>query len=117
MVKLNREMIRDKIYACWTGKNIGGTIGGPYEGTKEILDLKGYTSEKGEPLPNDDLDLQLVWLFALENVGPYNLTSKELGEYWLQCIPPSWNEYGTGKANMEGGLLPPLSGQYANQRW
>ncbi len=117
MIKLNREQIKDKIHACWTGKNIGGTIGGPYEGTRELLDITGFASEKGEPLPNDDLDLQLVWLFAMENVGPYNLTAKELGEYWLQCIPPSWNEYGTGKANMEGGLLPPLSGQYANQRW
>ena len=47
MVKLNREMIRDKIYACWIGKNIGGTIGGPFEGKKEILDVTGFVSEKG----------------------------------------------------------------------
>ena len=59
MVKLNKNTIQDKIHACWIGKNIGGTIGGPYEGRREILDIKGFTTKKGSPLPNDDLDLQL----------------------------------------------------------
>ena len=35
----------------------------------------------GEPLPNDDLDLQLVWLKAMEQVGPYSMTPSILGEY------------------------------------
>lgn len=117
MVKLNREMLRDKIYACWIGKNIGGTMGGPYEGKKELLDIKGFASEKGEPLPNDDLDLQLIWLCAMEEVGPYQLTARELGEYWINYLPPHWNEYGIGKANMKGGLLPPLCGEYHNEKW
>ena len=41
-VKYTKERLRDKIYACWIGKNIGGTIGTPFEGTKEFLDVKGY---------------------------------------------------------------------------
>ena len=68
MVKLNKNTIQDKIHACWIGKNIGGTIGGPYEGRREILDIKGFTTKKGSPLPNDDLDLQLVWLKAMEEL-------------------------------------------------
>ena len=61
-MKLNFNEYKDKVYACWTGKNIGGTIGGPYEGKREVLDVKGFATKSGEPLPNDDLDLQLVWL-------------------------------------------------------
>ena len=52
MLKLNREELRDKIHACWIGKNIGGTLGGPFEGKKMVLDCKGFTTEPGIPLPN-----------------------------------------------------------------
>lgn len=117
MTQLNKEILRDKIHACWIGKNIGGTMGAPYEGKRELLDISGYASEKGEPLPNDDLDLQLIWLCALEEVGPYSLSARDLGEYWVNYIPPHWNEYGIGKANLKGGLLPPLSGEYQNEKW
>lgn len=114
MIRFNKEELRDKIYACWVGKNIGGTIGTPYEGLEEINDCNGFTTEAGVPLPNDDLDLQLVWLKAFKEVGANNLDSKVLGEYWLEYITPYWNEYGIGKTNMKRGLVPPLSGEYNN---
>ncbi len=113
-IKLNREAYRDKVYACWIGKNIGGTMGGPYEGTREILDIKGYKTEANVVLPNDDLDLQLVWLHAVESMGCRAVNAKTLGECWLSLLPPHWNEYGIGKMNMQKGLLPPLSGDYHN---
>ncbi|MBE7054332.1 MAG: ADP-ribosylglycohydrolase family protein [Ruminococcaceae bacterium] len=116
-MKLNKKEIEDKILACWIGKNIGGTIGAPYEGKTDMQDVKGYTTPKGEPLPNDDLDLQLVWLYALEKVGPFSLSTNALSEYWLAMIGPYWNEYGVGKANIANGLLPPLSGEYTNDKW
>ena len=111
---LNFESYRDKVYACWLGKNIGGTMGTPYEGTHDILDIKGFVTKPQEVLPNDDLDLQLVWLHAVERSGPYAINAALLGEYWLSYIGPHWNEYGLGKANMKRGLLPPLSGDYEN---
>ena len=117
IMKLNKEELRDKILGCWIGKNIGGTIGGPFEGTQELLDIKGFTSPKGEPLPNDDLDLQLVWLRAMEDVGPKVLDTNVLGDYWLSYVSPHWNEYGTGKANLHMGLLAPLSGEVNNELW
>lgn len=116
-IKLNRKELADKIYACWVGKNIGGTIGAPYEGTYDFLDVKGFASEKGEPLPNDDLDLQLVWLRAMQHVGPSAVTANILAEYWMTCITPHWNEYGTGKANIRQGLLAPMCGEYKNDAW
>lgn len=109
-MKLNRKEYLDKVRACFIGKNIGGTIGGPTEGVREILDVKGFVTPKGEPLPNDDLDLQLIWLRALEMQGPAHINSEILGQYWLNFIPPSWAEYGIAKANMKQGLAPEVSG-------
>lgn len=116
-VKYNKARLRDKIYAAWLGKNIGGTIGTPYEGTKDFLDVKGFNSPPGKPLPNDDLDLQLMWLVAMEKEGPYHFNSRVLGEYWLTGISPFWNEYGRGKANLQSGIPAPLSGEVFNKKW
>ena len=101
-MKFSKEYLRDAIYACWLGKNIGGTIGTPYEGGRELLDIEGFASRPGQPLPNDDLDLQLVWLRAMDELGPQNVNSKTLGEYWLGYVKPHWNEYGVcGKMDDE----------------
>lgn len=69
MIKINKKELWDKIYACWIGKNIGGTIGGPYEGSRELLNISGFTTPPNQALPNDDLDLQLLWLKAVEDYG------------------------------------------------
>ncbi|MBE7043365.1 MAG: ADP-ribosylglycohydrolase family protein [Ruminococcaceae bacterium] len=117
MIYFNKEKLRDKIYACWIGKNIGGTLGGPYEGHSEFLDVQGFITEKGEPLPNDDLDLQLVFLCAVEELGPAGINPASLSEYWLNYIPPAWNEYGVGKSNLRAGIPAPLSGELFNEKW
>lgn len=113
-MKLNLAAYKDKVHACWVGKNIGGTMGAPYEGRRELLDVKGYATDPNVILPNDDLDLQLVWLHAMELIGPYELDCKRLGEFWISYITPFWNEYGLGKTNMRHGMLPPLAGDYRN---
>lgn len=117
MLQFSKEYLRDRIYACWIGKNIGGTLGTPYEGSTQMNDIHGFASQAGEPLPNDDLDLQLVWLRAVNDVGADAITSKVLGEYWLSWITPNWNEYGVCKANMREGILPPMSGEFNNELW
>ena len=114
MIKLNKEELRDKIYACFVGKNIGGTIGGPFEGSRKLNDCEGFTTPKGRALPNDDLDLQLVWLKAMWEHGPHHLDTNILGEYWNVLIGPIWAEYGNAKSNMQTGIAPPVSGQYKN---
>lgn len=114
MASINKENFYDKVYGCWIGKSIGGTLGTPFEGRRELLNVTDFNSPSGRPLPNDDLDLQLVWLKALEDYGPLGVNEHVLGEYWINYIPPHWNEYGIGKSNMKAGLLPPLSGDYEN---
>lgn len=117
MILMNRKLVEDKIHACWIGKNIGGSLGAPYEGKTEMQNVTGFVHEKGEPLPNDDLDLQLVWLAALEEVGAHRLSARDLAEYWISYVVPHWNEYGVAKSNLKAGILPPLSGELNNEEW
>ena len=117
-LRLNRGEYRDKVLGCWTGKNIGGTLGGPFEGRTEMNDAAFYVQDlQGQPAPNDDLDLQLAWLLAAEERGIYGIDERVLGEYWLSHVSGPWNEYGVGKANMRAGLTPPLSGSCNNECW
>ena len=117
-VQFNREEYRDKVLGCWMGKNIGGTLGGPYEGKLEMNDVTFYTGlTDGKPLPNDDLDLQLVWLTAIERRGIWHLNERTLGEYWLSYILGHMSEYGVCQANIRNGLIPPLSGACNNERY
>jgi ADP-ribosylglycohydrolase len=99
---------------CWAGKNIGGVLGAPFEGKRQVNKVDFYTQDlsKGPP-PNDDLDLQIVWLAAVERYGR-NVNAAILGEYWLSFVIPNWVEYGTGKANLRAGLEPPLAGLIDN---
>ena len=113
-IRLNRAEYTDRVYACWIGKNIGGTMGTPYEGKKKILDIQGFVTKENEVLPNDDLDLQLAWLHLLEEVGPDGISPETLGEIWVSFIGPHWNEYGLGKNNLKHGMVPPLAGDYRN---
>ena len=110
---LEMKEYRKKLMGCWMGKNIGGTLGAPFEAKRQVNDVSFYVQDlAGNPPANDDLDLQLVWLNAVEKYGK-NVNARILGEYWLSYITPHWVEYGAGKTNMRMGLVPPLSG-YAN---
>ncbi len=111
---ISQDDFQKKLEGCWMGKNIGGTLGQPYEGVQGTLDIDFYTQDlKGEPVPNDDLDLQLVWLVAAERFG-HTLNASILGEYWISYIHPNWSEYGFCKTNMRKGIAPPLSGSVQN---
>lgn len=116
-IKINRAQYRDKVYACWLGKNIGGTMGTPFEGNPNLLDIKGFTSPPGEPLPNDDLDLQLIWIHAAEQMGCKGLNANILSWYWKRYISAVWNEYGVGQNNVSVGITPPMSGELFNEGW
>lgn len=86
------------------------------EGKREINKVEFYTQKlDGEPLPNDDLDLQLVWLAAAEIKGLYQLTPRVFGEFWLSHIPCPSGEYSVCRANIANGLYPPLSGACNNE--
>ena len=113
-IALSREEFRDKVFACWLGKNIGGTLGGPWECRKYVNDLTFYDPVPDGSAPNDDLDLQLVWLKMMEDQGvPPKLP--HFADYWMKyaCAYP-WNEYGFCMRNLVRGLRPPVSGCFEN---
>lgn len=114
-MKLNLDDYRDRVLGCWLGKNIGGTVGAPFEWKRQVNDITFYTQKdlNGQPMPNDDLDIQLLWLCAMEEKG-LDVTSQRLAEYWVSYVTPHWAEYGTGKINLRQGLPPPLSGTFGN---
>ena len=113
-ITLGRDEYRDKVYACWLGKNIGGTLGAPLEGQKFVHDLTFYDPVPTEPLANDDLDFQLVWLKMLEDCGP-EIGLPDFVDYWRRYLAAyPWNEYGFCMRNLERGLLPPMSGWFEN---
>lgn len=110
---LNEEQFYQKVYGGWMGKNIGGTLGGPVEGKMEVLGLDFYPELKNLPLANDDLDLQLVALHALERHGA-RMTAKELGQEWLEHVFFPYDEYGYALTNLRRGLIPPVAGSFNN---
>jgi ADP-ribosylglycohydrolase len=113
-MKLSFDEYKRRMLGCWMGKNIGGVLGAPFELKRGVFDVDFYVQDlKGNPPPNDDLDLQLVWLNAVERYGR-QVDAKILGEYWLSFVIPTWVEYGSGKNNLKMGLQPPLSGYVEN---
>ena len=113
-IVIGREEYRDKVFACWLGKNIGGTFGAPHECKRYALGLEFYDPMPKRAAANDDLDLQLVWLQMLEEQGtdpalPY------FGEYWSRYAASyPWNEYGFFMRNWTRGLRPPVAGCFEN---
>jgi len=53
-MQLSLEQYRSKLLGCWLGKNIGGTLGAPFECQRATWDITYYTQELGgQPLPNE----------------------------------------------------------------
>lgn len=109
----NRELYAEKVLGGWLGKSIGGTLGAPYEGKKGILNLSFYDPVPEGSVPNDDLDLQLVWLHTLQTKG-LNLDVNDLAEAWLNHITYPFDEYGVAISNLKKEIRPPISGYHNN---
>jgi ADP-ribosylglycohydrolase len=111
---IDRATFADQVLGCWLGKNIGGTLGTPHECKRYVLNLSFYDPVPTKALPNDDLDLQLVWLKMLEETGT-DPSVRTFAEYWSRygrCFP--WNEYGFFMRNFARGLRPPVAGAFEN---
>lgn len=105
--------MKNKLRGCFLGKNIGGTLGMPLEGRPEFFDLTYYTPVPEKSVPNDDLDLQLIWLVYMEKYG-LALTNQHLGEAWSKHIDAHPDEYGVALWNLRRDIKPPLSGVHNN---
>ena len=113
MRSITYEEYFDKVYGCMIGKCVAGTAGAPYEGMKQRLNLRFSAEEADTTLPNDDLDLQVLWLEILERKGIY-VTSDDLADIFLERCPYSPGEYAVFKKNYKRNIHPPMSGTYNN---
>lgn len=112
--QLDFSTYRARVLACWLGKAVGGTLGMPFEGVDGPLDLEFYQPVPTEMLPNDDLDLQVVWACVLDRLDPVRVDRHDLAQAWLDHIDFPWDEYGVALRNLKNGLHPPLSGSFDN---
>ena len=109
---MNFEDYIDKVRGCWVGKCLAGAIGMPFEGVPYPVAMDEeniYISE----VPNDDLELQLVWLDALKQHG-LKLNSTILADYWTNKIKHGCDEYSIALHNLKHGIMPPASGKVNN---
>jgi len=112
-IQYNYEQYYDKILGCFMGKCVCGTMGAPYEGMKQILNLEYDKSMIQKALPNDDLDIQLLWLEVLEKYGE-NFSSIDLAHAFYQGYPHCPGEYAYFKKNCDRKIYPPASGSFHN---
>ena len=106
---MNSKIFFDKVYGCWYGKCLGGAAGAPKEGIKALIDIEDFTEIYNPDLPNDDLDIQLLWLDVLEKKG-YEITSCDLADAWIEKCWYPFSEYGYFMKNYMRGIKPPYSG-------
>ena len=111
-MKISSDVYRDRVMGCWAGKCLAGAIGMPFEGVPYQPDLRPETIYV-QDVPNDDLELQLVWLIALERYG-LELKTENLAEFWLHDIKHGCDEYSIAIRNMRRGIMPPESGYEDN---
>jgi ADP-ribosylglycohydrolase len=113
-IVLGRKEFRDRVRGCWMGKNIGGTLGGHWEGKRHTHMLTFYEPLPDKSAPNDDLDIQLVWLKMLEECG-IDPSVRSFAEYWSRYAERyPFNEYGFFMRNFSRGLVPPVAGCFEN---
>ena len=113
MFSLPFNEYRARVLGCWLGKAVGGTLGGPVEGKPGPLQLSFYDPVPTEMLPNDDLDLQVVWVEALRRFG-LPVERHTLARAWREHIKLWPDEYGVACHNLARGLGAPLSGLFDN---
>lgn len=108
------ETYADKVYGCFLGKCIGGTAGGPAEGRKELLDFPLCEELLHQALPNDDLDLQIMWLELIEDYG-FDITARDMAKAFYEKVPYGPGEYAAFQKNYARGIYPPVSGSFNNR--
>ena len=115
-LQISYDEYLNRVLGGWIGKSIGGTVGARFEGYKGWIEIEPKDMFPDEIPPNDDLDLQVLWLKVLEEKGAA-LDSDDLARAWLEGCWYPFNEYGIFRRNWKLGIHPPYSGQFTNAFW
>lgn len=107
-------MSREKITGCWLGKAVGGTLGQTFEGLQGPIDADYYYPIPTEMVPNDDLDLQVLYACVIDKMDEPAVDRAVLADAWAAHVEFPWNEYGVGMRNLAEGIRPPFTGSFDN---
>lgn len=106
--------LSSRVFGCWLGKSIGGTLGLPAEGRMDRLNFTFYDPVPTIAPPNDDLELQLVWLHLVETLPDGTLTQRHFAQAWLDHIHYMWDEYGRCRWNLRRRVPDAAVGTFEN---
>ena len=110
---MHKPFLESRVLGCWRGKTAGGTLGLPIEGRTDRQSLAFYDPIPTVVPPNDDLELQLIWLELMEkHRGP--LTIDAVAKAWIDHMHYMWDEYGRARWNLRLGVPPALCGIFQN---
>lgn len=107
-------MFKEKILGCWLGKAVGGTLGQTFEGLEGPLTADYYFPVPTEMVPNDDLDLQVLFACVIDKLDRPVVDRHVLAQSWADHVEFPWNEYGVGMRNLAEGIAPPYTGSFDN---
>ncbi len=113
-MEADRVMLRKKMLGCFFGKAVGGTLGMPFEGYAKTVDLSFYDPVPTDMLPNDDLDLQVLWACKLAEMKQPVIDRDVFAAAWVKHVNFPWDEYGVAIRNLRNGIPAPYSGSFDN---
>lgn len=58
-MKLDFATYKDKVMGCWAGKNIGGVLGAPFEGRRQVNDISFYTQDRSSGSTSPPISLTI----------------------------------------------------------
>lgn len=105
---------RERVMGCWLGKAVGGTLGQTFEGLEGPLDADFYHPVPQEMVPNDDLDLQVLYACVIDKLSEPVVDRHVIAQAWADHVEFPWNEYGVAMRNQAEGLVPPFTGSFDN---
>lgn len=109
-----KNEFRRKILGCWLGKSVGGILGTPYESDPRTHELIWYDPVPDGMLPNDDIELQVMYLYGLARMAHPAVNREILAGLWPKHMNFHVQEYAVALCNLRRGLRPPWSGRYDN---
>lgn len=124
VVKLEADIVRDKIKGGWVGQTVGCTYGGPTEfrwtGTWipdsvpiEWDETRMLWYYENSPDLYDDVYMDLTFLSVLDSLGldaPVDAMAKKFANAGFRL----WHANQAARWNILNGIMPPASGHYKN---
>ena len=92
------ETHRERVMGCWLGKAVGGTLGQTFEGLEGPLEAEFYVPVPTEMVPNDDLDLQVLYACVMDKMAQPAVDQHVLADSWREHVAFPWNDRTSGSS-------------------